>query len=102
MVTQIQIELVEGLELDALRALHSCAGASGRCPMADELFRMGVSSLSPVHELTEDEIRDDAYGFAREFRAILNSTDAPTRMMDAIRELRFVKSCSRPDRQSGC
>ena len=101
MGTQLQLELVEGLEVDALRALHACDGACDPCAIADKLFGAGVFSLSPVHKLTEAEIRDDAYGFAREFTVILKSTDNPTSMVEAIRQLKFVKSCSRPEMQSG-
>ena len=101
MATQLQLEFVEGLEVDVLRALHACDGTSSPCFIADKLFGAGVSSLSPVHKLTEAEIRDDAYGFAREFTAILKPADNPTSMVEAIRQLSFVKSCSRPEMQSG-
>ena len=81
----------------AIKGMGVCDEISGPCSIRDMLSNAGVAKLSPVHKLTEAEIRNDEYGFAREFTAILKPADNTTAMVEAIRQLSFVKSCSPPE-----
>ena len=101
MSAQLQLELVEGLDAAMLVALHASDKTAGACSARDQLENAGVAELTPVHQLTDAEIRDDRYGFAREFTAILNPDADPASTIDAIRKLSFVKSCAPPGMQSG-
>lgn len=88
----LRLELSDRVRPETLSVLHS-SGLTEAVPveLRDLISRAGGESLKAVYPLSKDEIREDKYGFAREFELRLQvSVDSEV----AIRLLRsspFVK-----------
>ena len=88
----LQIQLSEAVSSDTLEMLHA-EGLDGDLP-ADlrELFRTAwVARISAVHRLSSEEIQNDRYGFARDFKLYIRAGYQPDTAIEKLKSSFLVQ-----------
>ncbi|WP_261892619.1 hypothetical protein [Acaryochloris marina] len=71
-MNQLQVIFSNDVELEALQALHQVGlDDQGLVLLKELIHAAGGDKLSPVYELSAEEIRNDKYGFAKSFKLFL-------------------------------
>ena len=90
---QLRVQFSDAVSTKTLNVLHA-AGLAGDLPgdLTELIQMVGVEKLSSVHQLSSQEIADDKYGFAREFKLYLRAGREVDRAVESLRESPLVKS----------
>jgi hypothetical protein len=90
---QLRIQFSDMISTKTLKVLHA-AGLEGDLPadLKDLLQVVGGERLSSVHRLSVEEIIDDKYGFAQEFKLYLQAGREVNQAVESLRKSPLVKS----------
>jgi hypothetical protein len=81
----LRIEFSDGINPEILKKLHlNCVSGDIPQEIKEFLKTPGVSKMSPVYKMSQDEIDTDKYGFSREFLLYLKESSDQKEVFDLI------------------
>ncbi len=90
---QLRVQFSAAVSTETLKVLHT-VGLAGDLPadLTDLMQAVGGEWLSSVHRLSPEEIADDKYGFAREFKLYLQAGRDVDQVIELLRQSPLVES----------
>jgi hypothetical protein len=90
---QLRVQFSDRVSTETLKVLHA-AGLAGDVPadLTELIQAVGGASISSVHHLSEEEITDDKYGFARDFKLYLQAGREVDPAIESLKKSPLVKS----------
>jgi hypothetical protein len=89
----LRVQFSHSVSTETLSVLHA-AGLEGGLPteLRDLMQAVGGERISSVYRLSPEEIADDKYGFAREFKLYLQAGRDVNQAIELLRQSSLVES----------